>query len=101
MLCVRTGVCMFSQPSVMKPFVSNNRLIMLDVNLMGILIFTVHPNVQKTLPGDLHCLIYKVSPRKDTALQSNMFTLAVSVSGSSDVSCMLIYFWDLQTLAFF
>lgn len=61
--------------------------------------FTVHVNVQKTLPPDLHCLIYKVSCRKDTALQSNMFTLVV-FSGSSDVSCMLIRTQDLADLRF-
>ena len=48
--CVRTGVCMFSQSPVMKQFMSNNRLIMLDVNLKSILMFTVNLNVQKTLP---------------------------------------------------
>lgn len=41
--------CMASQSSAMKWFMSNNRLIMLDVNLKGILMFTVNQNVQKTL----------------------------------------------------
>lgn len=42
-------VSMSSQSSVMKQFMSNDRLIMVDVNLKGILMFTVNQMFRKHL----------------------------------------------------